>query len=66
MVYGSEWLSNPESWPTDTVHESSQASKAEAKMVRGVLSVAVDETNEIYAVLQRHAVCRELCVWSHG
>lgn len=51
---GPEWLSNVEGWPADIVTEPSLESKAEAKMVREVLSVAVDENNEISNMLQRY------------
>ncbi|KAK3730894.1 hypothetical protein QZH41_012605 [Actinostola sp. cb2023] len=40
---GPQWLSNTESWPADIVPEPTTESKAENKIIRNVLSVAVEE-----------------------
>ena len=62
---GSNWLANKENWPADVLDEPSEDSQVEAKLVRKVLAVAVDEENEVENVLRkfplRKAVC--VCAW---
>ena len=41
--HGPEWLTTPESWPTDVLNKPSEESRAEAKVERKVLNVAVYE-----------------------
>ena len=45
--YGPEWLSNTELWPKDIVTEPTPESNAEAKAVKQIFAVAVDEESDI-------------------
>ena len=48
---GPKWLASRENWPADILDEPTKESQAEAKLVRKVLAVAVDEEDEMEGVL---------------
>lgn len=56
--HGPEWLTTPQSWPTDAVNEPSEASLAEAKLVRKVLNAAVNDEDNIQQVFSRFQLHR--------
>jgi hypothetical protein len=58
--YGPEWLSNTELWPKDIVTEPTPESNAEAKAVKQIFTVAVDEGSDIDKVLQKAV---RICAW---
>ena len=62
---GPPWLANQEDWPADIVSKSSSESKAEAKVVREVLSVGVNEMNEIDDLMQKFSLRKavRVCAW---
>ncbi|XP_048580704.1 uncharacterized protein LOC116619237 isoform X2 [Nematostella vectensis] len=62
---GPEWLSEPGCWPEGIVLEQSVESKAEAKLVRQVLSLAVAERNEIDELLEKYPLHKavRICCW---
>ena len=63
--HGPEWLATPERWPAEILNEQSDTSQAEAKLVRDVLAVAVNEENEIKDVLQKFSLQKavRVCAW---
>ena len=62
---GPKWRATPEEWPPDVVNEVTEESQAEAKLVRKVLAVAIDEENEIDNVLRKFQLQRavRVCAW---
>ncbi|KAK3716737.1 hypothetical protein QZH41_006308 [Actinostola sp. cb2023] len=62
---GPQWLSNTESWPADIVPEPTTESKAENKIIRNVLSVAVEEENVITNLLTNILLTRQYA-WCRG
>ena len=56
--HGPEWLTTLEIWSTDVVNEPSEASPAEAKLVRKVLNAAVNDEDDIQRVLNRFQLQR--------
>ena len=62
---GPKWLASQENWPADILDEPTEKSQAEAKLVRKVLAVAVDEEDEVEGLLRnfhlRKAV--RVCAW---
>ena len=63
--YGPEWLSNTELWPKDIVTEPTPESNAEAKAVKQIFAVAVDEGSDIDKVLQKFPFQKavRVCAW---
>ena len=62
---GPNWLANKENWPADVLDEPSEDSQVEAKLVRKVLAVAVDEENEVENVLRKFPLQKavRVCAW---
>ena len=62
---GPEWLSNTELWPEDLVTGPTTESNAEAKVVKQVFAVAVNEQNEIDKVLHKFPLQKAIrvCSW---
>lgn len=62
---GPKWLPYQERWPLEIVTESSAESKADAKAVRKVFAIAMNEVNEIDNVLQKFPLQKavRVCVW---
>lgn len=46
-------LANPQNWPPDVLHKPSEESQSEAKLIRKVLTVAVDDENEVESALRK-------------
>ena len=67
---GPSLLANPQNWPPDFLHKPSEESQSEAKLIRKVLTVAVDDENEVESVLRKlqlqKAVRVCVCVWMRG
>lgn len=63
--HGPEWLTNTELWPQDIVTEPSTESNVEAKAIKQVFAVAVDEESEIDKVLQKFPLQKavRVCAW---
>ena len=63
--YGPDWLPNQELWPEDIVPEASVESNAEAKAVKHVFAVAIDQENEIDEVLKKFPLEKavRVCSW---
>lgn len=56
--HGPEWLTTPEIWATYVVNEPSEASLAEAKLVRKVLNATVNDEDDIQRVFNRFLLHR--------
>lgn len=56
--HGPECLRTPEIWPTNMVNEPSEASLAEAKLIRKVLNAAVNDEDDIERVFNRFQLQR--------
>lgn len=50
---GPEWLRDPEQWPADVLNEPSSESQAEAKIIRELLKVTVETSDELDQMLQK-------------
>lgn len=65
---GPSWFAKPENWPRDVLDKSSEEGQSKAKLIRKVLTVAVDDENEVESVLRKlqlqNAV--RVCVWMRG
>ena len=51
---GPEWLTKPEKWPAPVQTEPNKETEAEAKLVREVFSVAVEQEDSLEQILQKH------------
>ncbi|CAB3986224.1 Hypothetical predicted protein [Paramuricea clavata] len=62
---GPNWLKDPERWPDEIVPQPTVESNAEAKLVKSVLGVAVNDGNEADEVLKKFPVQKALrvCAW---
>ncbi len=54
---GPDWLSKPEMWPAPVQTRPSKETEAEAKLVKEVFSVAVEQEDSLHHVLQKHGFC---------
>lgn len=55
---GHKWLASRENWPVDILDEPTEESQAEAKLVRKVPEVTVDEGYENEGVLRKFHFCK--------
>ena len=53
VVRGANCIANLKNWPADILEKPTEQTQAEAKLVRKVLAVAVDEEDEIENVLRK-------------
>ena len=62
---GPKWLAEKESWPCDTVTNSTPESQAEAKVTREVFAGAQEVTDEFDVLLEKFALWKVLrvCAW---
>ena len=62
---GPKWLASQEDWSADILDEATEESQAEAKLVRKVLAVAVDEEDEVEGVLRKFHLQKavRVCAW---
>lgn len=51
---GPDWLSKPEMWPAPVQTKPTKETEAEAKLVKEVFSVAVEQEDSLHQVLQKH------------
>ena len=51
---GPEWLTKPEMWPAPVQTEPNKETEAEAKLVREIFSVAVEQEDSLEQILQKH------------
>ena len=62
---GPKWLASGENWPADILDKPTEESQAEAKLVRKVLAVAVDEEDEVEGILRKFHLRKavRVCAW---
>jgi len=60
-----KWLVSQENWPANILDELTEESQAEAKLVRKVLAVAVDQEDEVEGVLRKFHLRKavRVCAW---
>ena len=65
---GPDWLSHPENWPKDIITHPTDDTEAEAKLVKEVLGVAVEEESESDGLMTRHNFWKaiRITVWIAG
>ncbi len=63
--HGPDWLKDPEHWPEDIVPQPSVESNAEAKLVKSIFAVAVNDGNEADQILKKFPMQKALrvCAW---
>ena len=63
--HGPDWLKDPEHWPEDIVPQRSVESNAEAKLVKSIFAVAVNDGNEADQILKKFPMQKALrvCAW---
>ena len=62
---GPKWLASRENWPADILDEPTEESKAQAKLFRKVLAVAVHEEDDVEGVLRKFHLRKavRVCAW---
>ena len=62
---GPKWLASGENWPADILDKPTEESQAEAKLVRKVMAVAVDEEDEVEGILRKFHLRKavRVCAW---
>ena len=61
---GPEWLTKPEMWPAPVQTEPNKETEAEAKLVREIFSVAVEQEDSLEQILQKHGFWQTIRVTS--
>ena len=61
---GPDWLSKPEMWPASVQTGPSKETEAEAKLVKEVVSVAVETEDGLHQVLQKHGFWQTIRITS--
>ena len=63
-IQGPEWLTRPELWPTPVETKPSNETEAEARMIKDVLTVALESEDPLNQILQKHQYWRAIRVVS--
>ena len=61
---GPDWLSRPEMWLAPVQTEPNKETEAEAKLVKEVFSVAVEQEDSLEQILQKHGLCQTIRITS--
>ena len=61
---GPEWLTKPELWPTPVETKPSNETEAEARMIKDVLTVALESEGPLNRILQKHQYWRAIRIVS--
>lgn len=61
-IHGRPWLSNPDQWPKNIEVKPSSESRAEAKVTKEILTIALPKNDVFNEILENFSLLKTLCI----